>query len=156
MSGFVTPSTPNLADYTTFVQTSVGIPTSALPSNSPWLGYAFNQGVAMTAYVPTVTAIEYVLAVYNCAAHIQISITPDQTGQTYFQTLRGNGTGGFNIIGVPTGFLNASADQGTSQSMVVPESLQTLSLLDLDFMRTPWGRWWIEYGQDFGPVWGLT
>lgn len=217
---FVTPSTPNVADFTTFLQTSLNIPTSALPSNSPWITYAFNQAMAMTLYVPEVTAIEYVLAVYNGGAHILIKITPDQqalvtasitsgvldvtaitsgtvavgmqvlnvaapvpnvisfgtgtggTGTytldqsitvsstsmtlqgTYFQNLRGNS--GFDLVGVPIGFLSASSDESTSQSMVVPESLQNLSLTDLDFMRTPWGRWWIEYGQDFGTVWGLS
>ena len=156
MSGFVTPNTPNVTDYTTFLQTSVGIPVSALPADSPWITYAFNQGLALTAYIPTITPIVYVLAVYNCATHLQIKITPDQPAQTYFSTLRGSGEGGFNLVGVPTSVLSGSADQGTSQAMAVPESLKNLTLTDLDFMRTPWGRDWIQYGQDIGPLWGLA
>ncbi len=217
---FVNPTTPNVADFTTFLQTSVGIPTSALPTNSPWITYAFNQAVALTLQIAQVTAIEYVLAVYNCGTHILIKITPDEqalvtasittgtldvtdvasgtiavgmqilniatpvptitafgtgtggTGTytisqdltvsstsmtlqgTYFQTQRGKD--GFDLVGVPNAFLSASSDESTSQTMAVSDALQTLSLTDLDFMRTPWGREWIEYGQDYGPVWGLT
>ena len=157
MSGFVTPGSPNLADYTLFLQNSVQIPTTALPVDSPWISYAFNQGMAMTQYVAPVSSIEYVLAVYNCAAHIQIVITPDQPGQTYFQQMRGaQAQGGFGLSSMPIGFLSSASDNGTAQSMVVPDSLRNLTIGDLQFLQTPWGRFWLSYCQDFGSVWGLS
>ena len=150
------PNAPNLTDYTTFVQDSMGISTTYLPSNSPWLGYAFNQGMARTVFIPCVTPIEYVLAVYNCAGHLQIEITPDQTGQNYFQTLRGNGAGGFGLVSPISGVVSASSDEGTSQTLAVPQALQNLTIADLQFTKTPWGRSWLAYGQDFGSAWGVT
>src|SRR5208283_1095634 len=75
---WVTPNTPNLADYTTFVQNSMGISPTYLPTNSPWLSYALNQALNLVINVPTsLPGADYTLAVYNCAGHIQLKITPD-------------------------------------------------------------------------------
>jgi hypothetical protein len=76
---FVTPSQPNLADFTTFLTTSVQIPTAALPTNSPWIGYAFNQAMDLVWTFPGAPGILYTLAVYNLATAILFQITPDQT-----------------------------------------------------------------------------
>jgi hypothetical protein len=153
---WVNPAAPNLPDFTSFVQDSMGVPVSALPASSPWFGYAFNQAMALVIQVATVTAIEYVLAVYNCGGHILIRITPDQPGQSYFQTLRGPGAGGFNLSGFTSGIVSGSSDQGTSQTLVVPEGFKNLTFGDLDFVKTPWGRQYLSYAQDFGTIWGLS
>ena len=150
------PAAPNLADFTLFIENSLEIPTGALPANSPWLGYAFNQAMALVLQVPTVTAIEYVLAVYNCGAHILIKITPDQPGLSYFKNLRGNGPTGYGLLALTPGVVASSSDQGTSQTLTSPEAFKNLTLGDLDFIRTPWGRSYLAYAQDFGTIWGLS
>jgi len=157
MSGsWTNPTTPNLADFTIFVQTSMGIPLSALSPTSVWIGYAFNRAMDLVLQVPTVNALEYVLAVYNCGGHILLKIAPDLPGQTYFVSARAGGNTGFNLVGFTPGVVSGSSDQGTSQSLTTPEGFKNLTIGDLDFMKTPWGRDYLAYAQDFGSLWGLS
>jgi hypothetical protein len=125
-------------------------------SASPWLGFAFNRAMALTLRVPTVQANDYVYVVYACATHVQLEITPDQPGQSFFSSKQGNGPGGFGL-GTPTAGIVASAsDQGTSTTFTVPEAMKRLSFQDLQFSKTPWGRTWLGWGQDFGSPVGVS
>lgn len=224
MSGsWANPNTPNLADFTSFVYGS-GVPVSALPTDSPWISYAFKRALDLTPAYPTVAGLEYTVATYNCGLHFLIEIAPDQnavaTGSfdsgtmsvtdvgsgtilpsqviqgltageapltvmsygtgtggngdyavsldstissatftlagTYFAKLRGPAPGGFALNSLIPGVVVAAGDQGTSGSFVVPESLKNLTVNDLQFLQTPYGRNFIGYCQDFGPLWGLS
>lgn len=146
------PSAPNLPDFLLFVQDSMAVPASALPAGSPWPGYAFNRAINQVLQVAGVPGLEYTLAVYNCAGHMLISITPDQTGQEFFANARTS----YGINAPSSGVVVSSADQGTSMSVAVPEGLANLMIGDLAFYRTPWGRAYLAYTQNFGAIWGLT
>ena len=112
--------------------------------------------MSLTLRVPTTQANDYVHVVYSCATHIQLEITPDQPGQTFFASKQGNGPGGFGL-GTPTAGIVASAsDQGTSTAFTVPEAMKRLSFQDLHFSKTPWGRTWLGWGQDFGSPVGIS
>src|SRR5580658_9654700 len=101
--GFVTPDTPNIADFWTFLQTSVQIPASALPTTSMWPQYAFDQAQALVPCYAGIPGITFSLATYNCATALLFLIAGDVTGQTYFATMRGPGAGGFNLNAPSTG-----------------------------------------------------
>jgi len=152
---FVTPTTPNLADFNVFLATSVKIPTAALPSDSPWPGYAFAQAMQLTLAIPGVSGLLYTLAVYNCATHILFAITPDQDGQTYFVDARSSS--GFNLINPSAGLVQAASDDGTSSSYKVPDWVSGLTIGQLGFYKTPWGREYLSFIQSYGPtIVGLT
>ncbi len=160
MSGFVQPTTPNVADYTTWL-VGQGFLPQYLPAGSSWIEYALNQAlIIVNQYGQCIVGgspnVAYTLAVYNCATHIQVKITPDVNGQTFFQTMRGPPPGGFNMLGFVPGVVQASADQGTSSTLVVPEFFKNLTIGDLNFLLTPWGREYLAYAQDFGDLWGLS
>jgi hypothetical protein len=147
------PNTPNLADFTSFIYNNVGVPVAALPLGSQWPGFAFTQTMAMVSFYPTVTPIEYVLAVYNCGAHILLRITPDQVGQTFFADARKT----FKVLSPETGIIQSSSDEGTSNSFAVGQGMQNLTIGDLNFYTTPYGREYLAYAMDGGPgLWGLT
>jgi len=154
MSGsWSNPNSPNLADFTAFLYGNVGIPTATLPEGSVWPGYAFDQAMALVAFFPTVASIQYVLAVYNCGAHLLIMITPDQAGQTYFTTARDS----MNMLRPVSGILSGSSDVSTSQSFTVGDGMSNMTIGDLNFYTTPWGRQYLAYAQDAGPgLWGLS
>ena len=155
---WATPNTPNLADYAIFLQNAVGIDPAYLPPGSPFLGYAFNRAMNLVINVPTkLPGIEYTLALYNCAAHIQLTITPDQvingTPYTFFRDIRKD----FDLMKPIVGLPLSTSDESTSTTNAVPDALRQLTISDLGFMRTLWGREYLSYQQDFGPtVWGLT
>jgi hypothetical protein len=162
-AGFVTPNTPNVGDFTTFLQTSVQIPTAALPTNSPWIGYAFDQAMGLVPCYAGVPGITYSLAVYNCGTHLLFLIAPDQTGQTYFVSARRSAAspafpdGGFGLNAVSTGLVVSSSDEGTSATLTAPKWADGLTIEQLGMMKSPWGRAYLDYLQKYGStIWGLT
>ncbi len=95
----------------------------------------------------------YVLAVYNFAADRLVNYAPDQTGQTFFSTLRSN----LKLSTFSGGVVSSTSDNGTSVSLLNPDQLKNLMLSDLQMIKTPWGRQYIEIAQKWGTtLWGLT
>ena len=158
---FITPLVPNLTDYTTFLTTSVQIPTAALPTNSPWIGYSFNQAMDLTTSLGG--GVIYTLAVYNCATHLLFAITPDQSGQTYFADARSSKTstnfpnGGFGLNVPTTGLVVSTSDEGSSTSLTAPKWASMLTVGQLGFFATVYGRYYLSYIQSAGSsIVGLT
>jgi hypothetical protein len=115
---------------------------------SPYLAWAFAAAMAITLEPPAcMPPIEYVMAVYNYGMHKLLKIGQDQGGQTFFQTQRAN----FNLMSFKAGPVGASADNGTSDTLVTPDFLKGLTMGDLDLLLTPWGREYLDYSQAYGP-----
>lgn len=151
------PNTPNLPDYISFVYGVMGVDPLYLPADSPFFGYALRRALNIVLLVPTVASDDYTLAVYNCAGHIQIKITPDQVvdgvQRQYFLGKRQE----YQLLQPVSGVVTSSSDQATSVTNTNPEGLSNLTIQDLDFMKTLWGREYLAFMQDFGPtVWGLS
>lgn len=144
---FADPSTPNLADFTVFVYNQ-GIPEADLPLDSLWLQWAFNYAVDVTMTVPQMPSILYVLATYNCGTHHLLQIAQDETGQDYFTTARQT----YGLLNFTAGPVKSSADQGTSQSLVVPAWMNSMTLSADNLLKTPWGREYLSYTQMYGPT----
>lgn len=121
-------------------------------SGSPFPEYAFNRALNLVLQVPTVAGNDYTIACYNCAGHILIGILPTQEGTPVMPEIRkrlGFYSGNFGII-------QSAADQGTSDSLAVPDALKQLTIGDLQFTQSPWGRAFLAFQQDFGGLFGLT
>jgi len=148
------PTAPNLADFTLFVRGSMGIPVQVLPEGSPWIGYAFKQALAMCLCVPACQGVGYTLAVYNLGGHTLIRIAQDVgNGSTFFTEQRQR----YGLLLLSAGVVQASSDETTSDTLAVPDAIANLTIGDLQYMKTPWGREYLSYAQDFGPdVVGLT
>lgn len=151
---FTDPTTPNLTDFTTYVQDQ-GATTTYLPVPSDYLDYALNYAlsVAIGSEVGFVSGLSgyanpYVMAVYNLGMHQLLKITPDQNGQTWFADQRT----AYKLLQFQAGPVVASSDQSTAQTLAEPEFLKNLSMRDLDLIKTPWGRWYLEYAQQYGPA----
>lgn len=144
---FADPTTPNLADFTTFVRNQ-GVTTAQLPDGSDYLAWAFNYGVNLTNYVPNLPVPAYPLACYNGGFHYLLRITPDQDGQTFFADSRAK----FNLLTFVAGAVISSGDQGTQDTLSGSEGLSNLFLLGMDMLKTPWGNEWLFYSQAYGPT----
>lgn len=153
---FADPSTPNAADFLLFVREQ-GVLVAYLPDNSDYLtwalGYAQNicipapASLSQTYVGATLSASPYVLAVYNLGVHRLLMIAQDQDNQTFFTDQRKV----FSLMSFTPGPIQSSADQSTSESMVVPDWVKMLPLQSLSLLKTPWGRFYLEYAQMFGP-----
>jgi hypothetical protein len=54
------------------------------------------------------------------------------------------------------GVIGSSADETTSESLVVPEAMKNLTLQNLQNLKTPYGRQYLYFAQAFGTNWGLS
>lgn len=158
MSGFVTPTTPNVTDYLTFIRNGLGIGPAFLPDDSLWVTTTFNMAMAtvnltLTAATVGTSGPYYTLAVYNFAADRLLNFALDQPGQSYFKDKRA----ALGLNSFAAGLVAASGDQGTSQTLEVIEAVKRMTITDLSMMKTPYGRAYLDFAQAYGPtIWGLT
>jgi hypothetical protein len=151
---FIDPTTPNQADYTTFLRGAVGIATGVLPDNDDSIPTTLSiaQDIVNEALSCASPHI-YTLAVYNLAADRLLNFAIDQPNQTYFQDLRKQ----FRISDISVGVVASISDEGTSMSVLNPESMKALTLQDLQTLKTHYGRAYMGFAQMYGTnLWGLT
>ena len=146
-------SPPTLTGFQSFVTINMGVPTTALDSGGDSVATAFQVAQDMVNPVfAYLTPDLFTIATYNLAGHQLIEYAPDQAGQTFFKDLRSQ----FGLNAFAPGVVNSAGDAGTSASLVTPEFMNRLALSDLQLLKTPWGRRYLEISQAFGPLWGMS
>lgn len=153
---FQNPSTPNIVDFLCFLTYSVQIPSAALPATSPFPQFALSMAIDKVLRGPScIPGPVYTMAVYNCATHLLLGMTPDQQGQTYFANARSNE--GFSLLLPSAGIVDATSDVSTSAAFTAPNWAAGMTIEQLGFYRTPWGRTYLGYAQSYGSsIVGLT
>jgi hypothetical protein len=139
------------------LSTGLVIPPTVNTTGWTWPSYAMGRAQRLVLNIPAIAGADYTLAVYNCATHILLNIAPDTSaiykdGVGFFAYMRNE----FDLNEPASGVISSSSDQGTSSSFTVPHQFENFTVSDLDFFRTPWGRFYIGYAQDFGAISGLT
>ena len=131
----------------------MGISSAYVPDNSSSLidSYAAALEMVNLSLNEAAPAI-YILAVYALAGDYLINWCPDQPNQTYMADLRAS----FHCTQFVPGVVNSSSDEGTSTSLTVPKALETLTLGDLQNLKTPYGRQYLIFAQQYGTLWGLS
>lgn len=165
---------PTFAGFSDWIYAIMGVPVAWLPTDSPYIEYAYNTAVAIVNPVfITVPGPIYLQCVYNLGGHLLATwaIDPewarngDLTGNPplpyiivdgvaygFFQWLRKAN----NMSGFTTGTVSASSDNGSSVTLVVPEAMKNLTLSQLQLLTSPWGRTYLGYAQDWGQPWGIS
>ncbi len=139
---------------TTLAGTVSPAPSSPVsdPTVSAWsayLAWAFDQAKGVSPDPPPCLApIIWVLATYNLGMHTLIRIAQDVSGQTFFQDLRTS----FKIGSFVAGVLTNANDENTGAQLLVPEAFKKLSLGNIDLLKTPYGREYLMYIQQYGPT----
>jgi hypothetical protein len=169
---------PTYQGFVLWVQQIMAVPQASMPS-AIWLQTAYAESLNLTyvglACVPSVSGnifpyVEqpinppnpppppftppsiYATAVYNLGGAILVDIAQDTPPSTYWSDLRNS----MNINGFQPGIINSAADQGTSETTFVPDSLKGLTLFDLQLLKTPWGRAYLAIAGLWGALWGIT
>lgn len=144
---------PTLAGYLAFLRTTVQIPVEALPDASPFIAGTYDVSlVTVNRALAQVSGLVYSLAVYNLATSLLISWCPDQDGQTFFADIRKK----WNVNDFISGVVQSTSDNGTSESMVVQQAAENFTLDDLQRLKDPYGRQYLQWAQKYGALWGLT
>ncbi|WP_455387436.1 hypothetical protein [Petrachloros mirabilis] len=133
---------------------STAVSTGSAQAFSQYVAWALNYAIAVAmpgpGNGPGIAGMSgmYVLAVYNLGTHQLLKIAQDQPNQTFFTTIRQT----YRLTSLVPGPVMASADQATSETLVVPEFFKTLTLSELDLLKTPYGRDYLGYAQMYGPT----
>ena len=158
------PTTPNVTDYTTFLQEDVGIPQGILTASANAIAVSLSVAVATVtpdlaagscaSPVTGLVAVSfYVLACYNLGADRLFNLAPNPPNQTFFSDQREK----MRLLEPAVGIVTTASDQGTAGSLMNPEQLRRLTLADLQTLKTPWGRTYLGIAQSYGPtLWGLS
>jgi hypothetical protein len=161
---------PTLAGFLNFIRNVMGISTTVLPDSSSVITMAFNVALAIANQNLQIVPVGpqpgdtiYSLAVYNLAGSNLLAYAPDLPGAA---VVPGSGTPGlayfayarqkYNINGFVSGVVQSSSDEGTSVSMVVQEAAQTFTLMDIQNLKDPYGRRYLEFAQQAGTLWGIN
>lgn len=126
----------------------------AITATNEWIVVTLHAALTLVnRAIGRASPFQYAMAVYNLATDRLINYAPDIPNQTYFQDLRKD----FDVSTPAVGTVTAAADQGSSVTVVSPEFLKTLTLSDLQMMKTPYGREYMGIAQAFGPnIFGLS
>lgn len=162
-----TTYTPSFADWQTWLYATLGIPVEALPTNSIYLALCYDTAVAtvnqqLLAASPPI----YYLALYNLGADLIINWAPDQFTNGvvfpyptnnpddlgYFEYLRKK----YGCLSFVAGVITASADESTSATYQVIQSMEGLTLDQLSNLNTPWGRIYLGLASKVGTLWGIS
>lgn len=151
----------------------MGIDTTVLPDSNPVIAMAYEVARAIVnpalatvcaPFPPPASPLVsiYALAVYNLAGDNLLNYAQDQPGAKpvagsdppapYFQNLRKV----WNMTGFVSGIVQASSDEGTSVTLVVMDAAKNFTLGNLQNLKTPYGRQYLAFAQDYGPgPWGI-
>lgn len=147
------PLCPTLAGFQWFLYNVLGVTESQLPPAAEIINYVFSTALARVSIViQQVSPTEYTTAVYNLATDLLINFAPDQGAQTFFKDLRTK----FGIGKFIAGVVSSSGDEGSSTSINVIQSLNNLTILDLNNLKTPYGQQYLGISQQYGTVWGIS
>lgn len=128
---------------------SVAVSDATVNAWSPYLAWSFGQASGASPDPPPgLVPIIWVLATYNLGFHVLLRIAQDVSGQTFFQDMRTS----FKIGSFVSGVLANANDENTGAQLVVPEAFKKLSLGNLDLLKTPYGREYLMYIQQYGPT----
>lgn len=155
--GDLPPNGPTYNGFVTWVTAVMQVPSNAMPdANTLEAAYcqALNLAYSDLASVPSNCSniTIYTMAVYNLGGAILVEYAQDNPGSTFWSDLRSQ----LRINDFVPGLVNQAHDQGTGEGMYILPIFSGLTLLGLQLLKTPWGRAYLQFAGQWGPIWGLT
>ena len=151
---------PTLAGFQWFITNIMQIPANYLPLTSPTIAWVL--AIAMNTVNPDLQQVGnaamnglpetnmYNVAVYNLAGSLLLNLAQDQPGFNYFTQLRST----LGLTAFAVGVVQSSADASTSESLLVPEFVKNLTAANLQQLKDPYGRMYLQIAQSYGPsIW---
>lgn len=153
------------AGFVAFLRGVVAISVGVLPDDSPVIPLAYKFAVDVVNLQLAATSCDfYGLAVYNLGTDFVINYAPDVTdappyvnpankdGLPYFAFFRQL----YKVYDFTPGVVQSTSDEGTSVGLLVQKAAENFTLDDLQRLKTPFGRRYLQIAQKVGTLWGLT
>lgn len=140
---------PELSGFILFIRDILEVSAESLPDDSPYI--ANNYALSLDWVNPQLVYISplfYSQAVYNLAASFLINYGPTAV----FGEIRDK----LGLNNFTAGVISSSFDNSTGQTREVSDALKNLSLADLQQLKDPYGRRYLEIAQQYGDLWGLS
>lgn len=152
---------PTFAGFQWFVANVMAVPLASMPDVG-LLQIAYDEAVNLCYYglttVPSqsTTPSIYAFAVYNLGCALLLEFAQDNPNTdppgTFWTNLRNS----LNINSSMFGLITSAADQGTAESMYIPDAIKGMTLMDLQLAKSPWGRKYLMIAGQWGTLWGIT
>jgi hypothetical protein len=144
---------PTLAGFLTFLRNIANINTTVLPDTSPVITFAFNYAMNICSDLLPLLSLApgnflYITAVYNLGTDILYTYAQDQPGQVYFTQVQQK----YQLHTFVSGVVTFAGDEGTQSSLTVPEAFKGLTIANLQNLKTPYGRTYLQIVQDIGSL----
>jgi hypothetical protein len=147
----INPNTLN--NFIIWIQTIMGVGPLILPITSPYIVTAYTiANEIVNEYIGIVSPSLYTQAVYNLGGDILVNITQDIPPSTYWKDLRAS----MKINNFVPGVVNNALDEDTSTSILTPAAFENLTIGDLQNLKSPWGRQYLNIAQSVGTLWGIS
>lgn len=137
---------PTLTGFIAYCQEQ-GIVAPYTEDTADAFSWAFDWAMAETLICPQMPGNLYTLAVYNNGADRFIRLAQDNGQGTFYKAQRDS----FGVFQFKPGVVMASGDEGTSNTLVVPDWYRAIPMGVQEQLKTPWGRMYIAYAQMYGP-----
>lgn len=165
---------PTFAGFRQFVREVVGIPELYLPDGSTsmnWAWFLANDTVLwrfrfVPNYQPGPMQQIYSFMVYCLASHNLFMWAQDvqpPPDPPFKLDANGNPIGFFayyrqlyGLNAFSPGIVETAYDQGTGTGLVIPDAMKQLTPDQLQLMKTPWGRAYLNYAMAWNRPWGIT
>jgi hypothetical protein len=156
---------PTISGFQTFITNVMMPPDTFDPSTDPSVPYAYNfayqwvyGNLCSVQGLPGAWNM-YALAVYGLAADTLILFAQDapdapvyKDGLAYWAWIRKQ----YNVLAFFPGVVQSSSDEGTSTTYMVPHGFENFTVMNLQNLKTPYGRFYIGIAQSWGPLWELS
>lgn len=130
-----------------------GIDAVALPDASTDIDAALALSLEIVNDdIQTLSTLLYDQAIYNLGVSNLIEFASDQPGSTFFADARIK----YKVAGFVGGVVSSTSDEGTSTTLATPDWLQRASIAELQYLKNPWGRQYVQIAQRMGTNWGST
>lgn len=140
---------PDLTGFIWFIRNAMKISADELPDGEPSIKYCFDLSLVwVNQQIACISPMLYSQAVYNLSASFLLNYGP----VSVFGQLRED----MGINNFTAGVISASSDETTSQTRAVGDALKNLTIFDLQRLKDPWGRAYLEIAQQYGELWGLS
>ncbi|OYV61588.1 MAG: hypothetical protein B7Z69_00555 [Actinobacteria bacterium 21-73-9] len=91
-------------------------------------------------------------AVYNLAGDVLLNIAQDQADRGFFSEYRDR----LGLNDFVPGMIGSASDTGTSQALANPDWVRTLTLGNLQNLKTPYGRAYLAIAQNYGTWFAMS
>ena len=145
-------SSPTQAGFLAWVYAQMQVPEAALLPDEPAIGWAYDVAVAIVNQALCIVPPIYMLAVYNLGGDNLINWAPDQPGQKFFAKARAD----FKCLEFQAGVVATASDVSTSTGILNIEAAKSFTLANLQNLKTPYGRQYLAFAQQYGTLWGVS